>query len=215
MGLPPNKRELDRLVPFLTGARQISNSTAGFELDPSKTRSPKIDKAFNYLQNQIKKDQMYKALIYSNYLDSGVNPYKERLIKANIPFGEFTGNIKDKVRNQLVKDYNENKLKALIVSSAGAEGLDLKGTRLVQLLEPHFNNEKIKQVIGRAARYKSHEGLAPSKQNVLVQRYLSSINPTFLERLFKQTPQSSDEYLQNLADQKEKLNEEFLKLIRT
>jgi SNF2 family DNA or RNA helicase len=214
MGLPPNKRELDRLVPFLTGARQISNSTSGFELDPSKTKSPKIDRAFNYLQDQIKKDKAYKALIYSNYLQSGVDPYKAKLTEARIPFGEFTGNIKDAVREQMIRDYNNNKLKALIVSSAGAEGLDLKGTRLVQLLEPHFNNEKIKQVIGRAARYKSHEGLSPEKQRVLVQHYLSSVTPTFAERLLKQTPQSTDEYLQNLADQKEKLNNEFLKLIK-
>lgn len=214
MGLPPNKRELDKLVPFLTGARQISNSTAGFELDSTKTRSPKIDRAFEYLQNQINKDKAYKALIYSNYLSSGVDPYKNKLLEAKIPFGEFTGSIKDKDREQMIRDYNANKLKALIVSSAGAEGLDLKGTRLVQLLEPHFNNEKIKQVIGRAARYKSHEGLSPDKQRVLVQHYLSSVTPTLTERLLKQTPQSTDEYLQNLADQKEKLNNEFLRLIK-
>jgi superfamily II DNA/RNA helicase len=133
---------------------------------------------------------------------------------ANIPFGEFTGDIKDTVRNQLVKDYNNNKLKALIISSAGGEGLDLKGTRLVQLLEPHFNNEKIKQVIGRAARYKSHEGLTPDKQKVLVQNYLSSLTPSTLDKLMHKKNVSTDEYLQNLADEKEKLNEEFIKLIR-
>jgi SNF2 family DNA or RNA helicase len=214
MGLPPSKRELNNLVPFLTGARMISNTSSQFELDPKRAKSPKIDEAFKYLQSKLKQDDLYKAVIYSNYLQSGVDPYRQKLIEAKIPFGEFTGTMKDSIRNQMIKDYNENKLKALLISSAGAEGLDLKGTRLVQLMEPHFNNEKIKQVIGRAARYKSHEGLPKNKQKVKVQNYLSSLNPTFLDRLFGRNPQSTDEYLQNLADKKEQLNEQFLKLIK-
>lgn len=213
-GLPPNRKELDKLIPFLSGARMISNSTLGFDENEKNVVSPKIEKAFNYLKDQIAADPEYKGLVYSNYLQSGVEPYKKLLQQANIPYGEFTGDIKDSVRNQLVKDYNDNKLRALIVSSAGGEGLDLKGTRLVQLLEPHFNNEKIKQVIGRAARYKSHEALSPEKRKVMIQHYLSSLNPTTFEKLRRKQPTSTDEYLQNLADEKEKLNNEFIKLIK-
>lgn len=214
-GLPPDRKELDKLIPFLSGARMISNSTSGFTKDDSEIVSPKVEQAFKYLKENIDKDPTYKGLIYSNYLKSGVDPYKKLLTEHNIPFGEFTGEINDKVRQQLVNDYNANKLKALIVSSAGGEGLDLKGTRLVQLLEPHFNNEKIKQVIGRAARYKSHEALDPEKRKVLVQNYLSSLNPSLLEKLRKKKPVSTDEYLQNLSDEKEKLNNEFINLIKT
>ena len=217
-GLPPDRKELDKLIPFLSGARMISNTTKGFVKDDKEVSSPKIEKAFEFLKSKIDEDPSYKGLIYSNYLDSGVEPYKALLQKANIPFGEFTGDINDKVRNQLVKDYNENKLKALIVSSAGGEGLDLKGTRLVQLLEPHFNNEKIKQVIGRAARYKSHEALDPEKRKVLIQNYLSTVTPGMLDKITNKITGSknisTDEYLQNLADEKEKLNNEFIKLIK-
>ena len=217
-GLPPDKKELDKLIPFLSGARMISNTTKGFVKDDKEISSPKIEKAFEFLKSKIDEDPSYKGLIYSNYLNSGVEPYKALLQKANIPFGEFTGDINDRVRNQLVKDYNENKLKALIVSSAGGEGLDLKGTRLVQLLEPHFNNEKIKQVIGRAARYKSHEALDPEKRKVLIQNYLSTVTPGLIDKLTGKITGSknisTDEYLQNLADEKEKLNNEFIKLIK-
>jgi SNF2 family DNA or RNA helicase len=211
-GLPPNRKELDKLMPFLSGARMVSNSTAGFD-KPENVVSPKVDTAFKYLSEKIKQDPNYKALIYSNYLESGVDQYKHRLEEAGIPYGEFTGDIRDKVRNQLVRDYNSNKLKALIVSSAGGEGLDLKGTRLVQLLEPHFNTEKIKQVIGRAARYRSHDDLPEDQRNILVQRYLSTLNPSTLEKLTMKNPTSTDEYLQSMADQKERLNQEFVKLI--
>lgn len=213
-GLPPDKKELDKLIPFLSGARMISNSTSGFTKDETDVVSPKVEQAFKFFKQRMDEDPTYKGLIYSNYLKSGVEPYKKLLEANKIPYGEFTGEINDKVRQQLVRDYNANKLRALIVSSAGGEGLDLKGTRLVQLLEPHFNNEKIKQVIGRAARYKSHEALDPEKRKVLIQSYLSSLNPSMLEKLRKKKPVSTDEYLQNLSDEKEKLNEEFIKLIR-
>lgn len=213
-GLPANKKDLSKLMPFLTGARTISNTTRGFTADDKDVVQPKIQKAFEYLQTQLDNDPSYKALIYSNYLNSGVEPYKKLLQKANIPFGEFTGNVDDKVRNQLIKDYNANKIKALLISSAGGEGLDLKGTRLVQLLEPHFNNEKIKQVIGRAARYKSHEGLPPEKRNVLIQNYLATLTPGLFGKMTGSKNVSSDEYLQNLSDEKEKLNKAFVDLIR-
>ena len=212
-GLPPDRKELDKLIPFLSGARMISNTTSGFDR-PENAKSPKIEQAFNYFKQQVDADPTYKGLIYSNYLDNGVAPYKRMLDQAHIPYGEFTGEVKDSVRNQLVKDYNENKLKALLVSSAGGEGLDLKGTRLVQLLEPHFNNEKIKQVIGRAARYRSHDSLPKEKQKVLIQHYLSSLKPSYMERFRRKNPVSSDEYMQNLSDQKEQLNNEFIKLIK-
>jgi superfamily II DNA or RNA helicase len=209
-GLPPDKKELDKLIPFLSGARMISNSSAGFTPE-GQGHSPKIERAADFLKAKIKENPNYKALIYSNYLGSGVDPYKKLLTEANIPFGEFTGDINESTRNHLVHEYNKNKLKALIVSSAGGEGLDLKGTRLVQILEPHFNNEKLKQVIGRAARYKSHESLSPAERNVLVQNYISTISPNWMGR--KRT--STDQYLQTLADNKDALNNEFIKLIKS
>jgi SNF2 family DNA or RNA helicase len=213
-GLPPNKKDLDKLIPFLSGARMISNSNQGFTKDPTKVESPKIDKAFDYLKSKLTEDPDYKGVVYSNYLNNGINEYKRKLDDAKIPYGEFSGEVNDKVRNNLVKDYNANKIRALLLSSAGGEGLDLKGTRLVQLMEPHFNLEKIKQLIGRSARYKSHEGLPKDKQNVLVQHYLSTLNPGMIDKLRRKTPTSTDEYLQNMSDEKDKLNQEFIKLIK-
>lgn len=65
----------------------------------------------------------------------------------------FTGALTKEQKNQAVQRYNEDngKPKVLLVSSSGGEGLDLKGTGLVQILEPHFNKSKIQQVVGRAA----------------------------------------------------------------
>jgi superfamily II DNA or RNA helicase len=213
LGMPANKRETEKLVAFLSGLRALSNSSSGFVLDENKVHSPKIDKAYENLQKMLKSDPGAKAIVYSNYLNNGVNIYKALLEKDKIPYGEFSGEVKNSVRDKLVKEYNKNKLKVLLLSSAGGEGLDLKGTRLVQLLEPHFNNEKINQVIGRAARYKSHDELPEDKRKVLVQHYLSQLPKTGW--LIKKRDMSTDEYLQQMADDKQKLNNQVLDLIKS
>ena len=213
-GLPPNRTELQPLQAFLTGARQVANSTYDFVSDKSKVESPKVHHAVNYLKNEIAKNPRYKAVIYSNYLGSGLAPYKAQLDQAKIPYGEFSGDINSKVRDQMVKDYNANKLKALLISSAGAEGLDLKGTRLLQIIEPHFNREKEKQIIGRAIRYMSHAALPPEEQNVIVQRYIAQPKGSWIDKLFgNDTVGGTDEYISDIADKKEQLNKQLVQLI--
>lgn len=213
-GLPPNKGELKSLQAFLTGARQVSNSNYDFVEDKSRVVSPKIESAVKYLKSQIEANPKYKGVVYSNYLQSGLAPYKSLLDKEKIPYGEFSGSMPRAVRDQMVQDYNADKLKALLISSAGAEGLDLKGTRLLQILEPHFNREKEKQIIGRAARYMSHANLPPDQQNVLIQRYLAQPKGNWFDRLTgKPVVRGTDEYISDIADSKEKLNQQLMQLI--
>lgn len=213
-GLPPNKGELQTLQSFLTGARQVANSTWDFVGNKNKTVSPKVDYAVNYLKQEMAKNPRYKAVVYSNYLGSGLSPYKAHLDRNKIPYGEFSGQIPKVQRDQMVRDYNENKLKALLISSAGAEGLDLKGTRLLQILEPHFNREKEKQIIGRAIRYQSHAALPPAEQNVLIQRYLAQPKGSWFDRLMgKPTVRGTDEYISDIADRKERLNQQVMQHI--
>lgn len=116
----------------------------------------------------------------------------------------------------MVRDYNDDKLKALLLSSAGGEGLDLKGTRLIQLLEPHWNQEKLKQVIGRGIRYKSHAALPEDERNVRVQRYLATRAPSgLLERVgLKKPGYGVDQYLDEMGARKERLNQQVREMLR-
>jgi SNF2 family DNA or RNA helicase len=215
MGLPPGRGELASLRAFLGGARQVSNTSQGFVKDDRQAESAKLQKAFQYLRGQLNQNPNYKGVVYSNYLNSGLDPYKKMLKDYGVPYGEFSGALPAQARNQMVKDYNANKLRALLISSAGAEGLDLKGTRLVQILEPHFNEEKEKQIIGRASRYLSHAGLPPEEQNVLVQRYLAQPRAGLFNRLFgRDTVLGTDEYIREMAKQKSLLNNEVTRLMQ-
>jgi SNF2 family DNA or RNA helicase len=208
--LPPSKREAKELNAFLSGIRQVSNTTAGFQRE-GDPQDPKIQAAFDNLKKQLEESERAKAVVYSNYLDAGLAPYKQRLEAAHIPYGEFTGEMPKEQRDELVRQYNEGKLRALLLSSAGGEGLDLKGTRLLQILEPHWNEEKLRQVEGRGIRYRSHADLPPEEQNVRVQRYLATRPASgVLERMGLRQPGASvDEYLARRSAEKEQLMSQF------
>lgn len=212
--LPPSKQEAANLNAFLTGARQVSNTTAPFITEGSP-QQPKIDAAFTNLKKMLEENPNSKAVVYSNFIDAGINPYKKLLDENQMPYGEFTGQMPAEARNDLVRKYNEGKLRTLLLSSAGAEGLDLKGTRLIQLLDPHWNNEKLKQVKGRGARYMSHADLPEEERNLLVQRYLATRPKSGpLERLNITDPGSSiDEYMAQRANEKEQLIDQFKALL--
>ena len=101
-------------------------------------------------------------------------------------------------------------------SSDLGEGLDLKNTRQVHITEPHWNEAKIDQVIGRSIRFGSHDSLKPSQRTVDIYKYYSVLpeKRTGLFWLKKERPTSADEYLDNLSMKKKKLNEQFLQAIK-
>ena len=210
-GLPPSKTEAKQLNAFLGAVRQVSNTTAPFEGSLSRARDPKIRAASQELMQVLKKDPEARAVVYSNFLAGGIEPYKQKLDAEGVPYGEFTGEMRKNEREQMVRDYNTGKVRTLLLSSAGGEGLDLKGTRLMQILDPHWNEEKIKQVEGRGARYKSHSHLLPEKQTMTIQRFISTRPKSgLLERWGVSKPgKSVDEYLTDRAAEKERLIGQF------
>ena len=59
----------------------------------------------------------------------------------------------------------------LLLSGAGAEGLDLKNIRSLHIMEPYWNYARIKQTIGRAVRRGSHSHFDDEKDKT-VQPYI-------------------------------------------
>jgi SNF2 family DNA or RNA helicase len=214
-GLPPTKQEAGDLNAFLTGVRQVSNFSQPYHTE-GEPSSPKIDKAFKELKKRFDVDPKAKAVVYSNYLAAGIDPYKKKLQDSGIPYGEFTGQMGKDERDALVRAYNANKIRALMLSSAGGEGLDLKGTRLMQILEPHWNEEKLRQVEGRGIRYGSHADLPESERNVTVQRFFATRpKKGMLEKLkLRSSGMGVDEYLDRISHDKERLNQQFRQLMR-
>lgn len=205
-GLRMHKSNIDRLAPYLTGARQVSNTSRA--IDPKSNEEPKLDKVFSDLKQHLS-GARGKALVYSNWLRHGVEPITKRLTEAKIPHGVFTGKESSKVRDQNVRDYNSGKVRALVVSSSGSEGLDLKGTRLVQVVEPHFNNQKIRQVVGRSARIGSHSHLPPAERNVEVRQYIARPR----RRIFGGSKRGVEDFLSDVGRDKDETNRQITRLL--
>lgn len=200
--IPPSKAESRQLNAFLTGVRQISNTAEGFNTEADA--GTKIKLAVKNLSEAMKANPAMRALVYSNFIESGVGSYAKQLDRLHIPYGVYTGALSSGQKKELVDEYNAGRLPVLLASGAGSEGLDLKGTRLIQLLEPHWNNSRLEQVIGRGIRYRSHDALPPDQRNVTVEQYISDAAP---ERhlFYTEHPTSVDNYLTARAAEKEQL----------
>lgn len=178
---------------FLSGIRRAANAA-------SVTNNPKID----WVSAKIK--QGGKFIIYSEWIKAGADLIRRAFPKAGI----ITGQMPTKERDAIVRAYNDDQLKVLFVSAAGGEGLDLKGTTDVILFEVPFNEARERQVIGRAARYKSHK----AKQTVDVWKLvLEKPGRGFLSswtgRAWTDTVPSADEWVLELLNKKRALNKEF------
>jgi SNF2 family DNA or RNA helicase len=209
-GVLPTGKELSDFNAFQTQARQISGSTNKYIKGDA---SPKTMRAVQELAQRIQSDPTSKAIVYSNYLKN-LSEYQQQLESQGISNKLFTGSVSKKERQAAIDDYNAGKLKALLLSSAGGEGLDLKGTRLVQVLEPHWNEEKLDQVIGRAIRHESHTGLPADKRNVLVQHFITHPQANLLQRITRKDPVGVEDVLADLSRNKKDLNDQVMGLLR-
>ena len=205
MNLPLDKKEAQNLNAFSSAIRQISNTNAGFTT--SKPSSPKIDRIVSDFEDMMKDNPNHKGIIYSNYLGSGLEEAHRQMVEKGIPVVMFTGKTTEAERKKAVQDYNNGKVKAILLSSAGSEGLDLKGTRSFQGMEPHFNNKKIDQVIARGIRYRSHSHLPEEERKVRVMRYAST-KPKLFGTFSR--GQGIDDYLKHSSDTKDSLTKELL-----
>ena len=89
---------------------------------------------------------------------------------------------------------NGEKVKVVIISKAGSEGLDFKNIRQVHILEPWYNLNRIEQIIGRAVRFCSHIKLPFEKRNTEIYLYGT--------RLTDDDVEAADLYVYRLAEAK-------------
>jgi hypothetical protein len=74
-------------------------------------------------------------------------------------------------------------------------------------MEPHWNESRIKQVIGRVIRYKSHSELQPKDRHVMIYKW-TSIFPKPINNL------SADQYLIELSKKKDGIFNHFNSIIK-
>lgn len=67
-------------------------------------------------------------------------------------------------------------VKMLMITKRGAEGISLKNVRQVHIMEPYWNDNRARQVIGRAVRAGSHLELPKTERDVRVFMYIMTFD---------------------------------------
>ena len=75
---------------------------------------------------------------------------------------------KDEIEALTHNNMNGERVKVVLISQAGSEGIDLNYLRQVHIMEPWYNMNRIEQIVGRARRNCSHKGLPLKDRNVQV-----------------------------------------------
>lgn len=120
------------------------------------------------------------------------NPAKYIMITGD---SDFSPNNVAEVKAATSSDnINGEKVKVVIISSAGSEGIDFKYIRQVHILDPWFNINRIEQIIGRGVRFCSHKDLPIEKRNVEIYLHASTFDDDSVE--------TADRYVYRLAEQK-------------
>jgi len=196
---------------FYNGLRRASNVL--------EKNSPKVE----WIINKINSEPNAKYVIFSHFLNMGIKPVMKYLDSKKIPYAYVTGDLSIQQRQQSVVDYNSGKTKVMFITRAGSEGLDLKNTTYVIILESAWNLASIEQVVGRAVRYKSHESLSDSKKKVTIYK-LFLVKPEEYKHINKITDNylldykgkmlSVDLYLRNYAWLKQQEIIKFYKILQ-
>jgi superfamily II DNA or RNA helicase len=119
---------------------------------------------------------------------AGVNMLHALFKMCGVKTEIYSGDISDSKRRKILKEFNSeknrygDKIKILLVTEAGAEGINLLETQHMHIVESSTREMKIQQAIGRVVRYKSHmvDGRKPMSKNeqvVHIWRYWSVSNP--------------------------------------
>jgi len=94
-----------------------------------------------------------------------------------------------------LKEINNNNnmgeiIKILMITSSGSEGITLKNTRFVHIIEPYWHPVRTDQVIGRARRICSHQDLPEELKTVEVFIYLMTFKEEHLHG--KKDPETNE-----------------------
>ena len=135
----------------------------------------------------------------------------KKLSKDGLRYCEFHGGIEKDVRklNKEIFNKSENKYgkycKIIMISPAGAEGINLNNVRQVHITEPYWNEVRIEQVIGRALRFCQHKDLPLDERKVDVFRY---------KMVRKSSKETTDEKMESISRKKNNLLLSFMEAVK-
>jgi len=163
-------------------------------------------------------------------LYTGTETPEEREILRNIYNSQWMylpKAISAQLTSMAKNNYMGEIVKIMMITASGAEGINLKNTRFVHIIEPYWHMVRLEQVIGRARRICSHQKLEEELRTVKVFLYMSSLTEeqstsdvnkeliiNDISKLDKKTPLTTDQTLYENAKIKDTINQQILLSIK-
>lgn len=171
-------KKIEQFVPLVVDDAndKIQASTGKTNPYYVKSRQFGLDKLkFDFIMKKIKSNN-FKYVVYTAFQETGITELEKLLTSQNIEYGIISGkqNAKQKAdfidgyNNYENKDYLNKRYRILLITKAGAEGVDLQRTRGIFVIDGQWNDALYEQIVARAIRFKSHYDLPKKDQFVEV-----------------------------------------------
>jgi hypothetical protein len=174
-------------------------------------------------------------------LYTGTETTEEKDIVRNIYNGSWNlvpPSIVERLRERHENNIYGEVIKVLMITASGAEGINLRNTRYVHIMEPYWNMVRVDQVVGRARRICSHEDLPEGLRTVEVFIYLCRATQEQIEKnielriqdlsklsykthdekrgreVIERVPFTTDQYLLEIAQIKDSITRQILTSVK-
>lgn len=170
-------------------------------------------------------DDKPKFLLYT-----GSESVEEKEILRNIYNSQWDfvpASIANELKRRAPNNFMGDVVKIMMITASGAEGINLKNTRFVHIVEPYWHMVRIDQVIGRARRICSHQDLPEELRTVKVFLYLATLSEKQktnednkeliirdVSKLNKNLPITTDETLFENSQIKDNINQQILRCVK-
>ena len=184
----------------------------------------KSGEAWTMVENEEDEDKP-KFVLYT-----GTETAEEKEIIRNIYNSKWEfvpSTISEKLKMKSENNNYGDIIKIIMITASGAEGINLRSTRFVHVVEPYWHMVRVEQVVGRARRICSHEDLPTNMRNVKVFLYVSVLSDEqkkdekHIELIIRDVSRvdssktiTTDEKLYEISSLKQKINNQILNAMK-
>ena len=114
---------------------------------------------------------------------------------------------KERIKGAFNNIDNESgdKLRILLLTPSAKEGISLFSVKQIHIMEPHWNNSRILQVLGRGLRFCSHKNIKNPEDRIIQGYIYLSTHSSIM---------TVDSYINSIALKKEQIIKQFEKVLK-
>ena len=115
--------------------------------------------------------------LFALYTGTETTEEKETMRKIyNSEWNQLPNDLVTQLKDIAPNNHMGDLVRILMITQSGAEGINLKNTRFVHIMEPYWHPVRTKQVIGRARRIRSHDDLPKELRTVKAFLYMTEFS---------------------------------------